>query len=568
MGTAPPTADPTPPPTPPPTADPTTWKPGPNETPVYNIKYTKKWPHCSNVGACIKGSKCALEAACNAAGKECTGFSFTTGAVVGNGCLKKCGNAEFGGFGTGTRDYYAKGGYTVCKASECVDTAKNGAGSVRDGKTAQCKFYQKTGQCAKYGQECKKTCGLCGTTVSAEETQLADIEEGVNAEATWGSRRRRDRRRRYWDRRRRTPSPTKMPYPPIAAMSCGKVDLALVIDASGSVNAQQWEKQMSFAQALVKNMGISPSSVNAGIVMFGRTASTKIGLTSNAAALMPHLVNRNGVDTGATNMVAALDHADKMLKRGRSGVPKVMMMLTDGEPNRGGNPDANFAAMKAAGTSVMMVLIGPGISSRRAKNWGSTPPISISSFTALSSAFTTISKEFCSVAKEAVKKAKTPAPTIAPPKIPTSCECHMGTAVIPQANAASSTMAEPADPCKKYQDEKKADKAVAAALKSEIRFGGGSTVIQSSGFTTLDKVAKILKQYPWMKIEVEAHSDAGAGSICDNLTKGRAASTEKYLRSKGVTNLMGKPVGKCGVKRAIVIASSGGRSSAPAGCKM
>jgi hypothetical protein len=135
-------------------------------------------------------------------------------------------------------------------------------------------------------------------------------------------------------------------------------------------------------------------------------------------------------------MVAALDHADKMLKRGRSGVPKVMMMLTDGEPNRGGNPDANFAAMKAAGTSVMMVLIGPGISSRRAKNWGSTPPISISSFTALSSAFTTISKEFCSVAKEAVKKAKTPAPTIAPPKIPTSCECHMGTAVIPQANAA------------------------------------------------------------------------------------------------------------------------------------
>merc|ERR1711959_58834 len=141
--TAPPTADPTPPPTPPPTADPTTWKPGPNETPVYNKKYTKKWPHCSNGGACIKGSKCALEAACNAAGKECTGFSFTTGAVVGNGCLKKCGNAEFGGFGTGTHDYYAKGGYTICKAS-------------------------------------------------AEETQLADIEEGVNAEATWGSRRRRD----------------------------------------------------------------------------------------------------------------------------------------------------------------------------------------------------------------------------------------------------------------------------------------------------------------------------------------------------------------------------------------
>merc|ERR1711881_814600 len=112
----------------------------------------------------------------------------------------------------------------------------------------------------------------------------------------------------------------------------------------------------SFAQALVKNMGISSDSVNVGIVLFARNVLTKVGLSSSAAALLPHLVHRSGIDTGATNMVLALAHADAMLKRGRSGVPKV----------------------------VMMVLIGPGITSQRAKNWGTAAPISISSFNALS----------------------------------------------------------------------------------------------------------------------------------------------------------------------------------------
>jgi Mg-chelatase subunit ChlD len=351
-----PTHTPTEHPTSLPTTTPTTYaptfyKPKPGETPQYGKKYTKKWPHCKNV-KCMSGTKCQMEAACNAAA-ECTGFSFTVNAAVGNGCLKACGAAESGGYGKDSHDYWAKGKYAVCKA---------------------------------------------------EEEQLEEVQETAETKATWGRRRRRRSFSfSFYTRRRRTPAPTKMTYPPIAAMqSCGKVDLALVIDASGSVSAQQWVQQMSFAQALVKNMGISSDSVNVGIVLFARNVLTKVGLSSSAAALLPHLVHRSGMNTGATNMVGALAHADAMLKRGRSGVPKVVMMLTDGQPNYGGNPDGNFATMKKAGTSVMMVLIGPGITAARARNWGTVAPISISSFTALSSAFTTISTQFCKVAKEAV----------------------------------------------------------------------------------------------------------------------------------------------------------------------
>ncbi len=40
---------------------------------------------------------------------DCSGFSFTADATHGDGCLKKCGEKEFGGYGTGTHDYWVRG---------------------------------------------------------------------------------------------------------------------------------------------------------------------------------------------------------------------------------------------------------------------------------------------------------------------------------------------------------------------------------------------------------------------------------------------------------------------------
>ena len=111
------------------------------------------------------------------------------------------------------------------------------------------------------------------------------------------------------------------------------------------------------------------------------------------------------------------------------------------------------------------------------------------------------------------------------------------------ANPCSSSTAPtvPDTPCKKWEARAKANKAVALALKSEVGFGDNSIQLSSSGKKTLNKVANVLKKYPWMKIAVEAHSDAPAGSTCRRLTAGRAASTEKYLKSQGVSNPMAKP---------------------------
>ena len=71
----------------------------------YVIKYVGKWPHCSNI-QCLAGRTLAeMQSVCDSA-EQCSGFSFSQDLSVGNGCLKDCGEREYGGYGTGDVDYW------------------------------------------------------------------------------------------------------------------------------------------------------------------------------------------------------------------------------------------------------------------------------------------------------------------------------------------------------------------------------------------------------------------------------------------------------------------------------
>merc|ERR1711918_41301 len=64
----------------------------------------------------------------------------------------------------------------------------------------------------------------------------------------------------------------------------------------------------------------------------------------------------------------------------------------------------------------------------------------------------------------------------------------------------------PADPCKKYQEEKAANKKIAAALKAQVGFDSNQITLKAAGKKTLDEVAKVLNEYPWMAVNIQGHS--------------------------------------------------------------
>merc|ERR1712205_1842 len=117
---------------------------------------------------------------------------------------------------------------------------------------------------------------------------------------------------------------------------------------------------------------------------------------------------------------------------------------------------------------------------------------------------------------------------------------------------------------------KAANQKIAAALNAQVGFDDNSVALKPAGKETLDEVAKVLNQYPWMAVNVQGHSDAKKGTHCTKLVNGRAESTKKFLASKGCKNKMTVVAGTCAKVRAITIGAQDTISAGaklPAGCK-
>merc|ERR1712072_676433 len=91
--------------------------------------------------------------------------------------------------------------------------------------------------------------------------------------------------------------------------------------------------------------------------------------------------------------------------------------------------------------------------------------------------------------------------------------------------------------CDEWLARQKANKELARALRSQVRFNGGKTTLTNAGKSVLNKVAAVLRKYSFMKVTVEGRSPA-RGAWGKKLTTGRAATTAKYLKSRGCKNKM------------------------------
>jgi hypothetical protein len=142
-------------------------------------------------------------------------------------------------------------------------------------------------------------------------------------------------------------------------------DVVLLLDGSGSIGLPNFNNQVkSAAQSFVTGASPSPAGNHVGVIEFSTSVVQVAPLSDNPAALtsaitgMAYLAQNTATDAG-------LQAAETMLAGGRPGVPKVVVVMTDGAYNIGANPAIRAAAMRAAGTRIFAVGVGSGIVTAR-----------------------------------------------------------------------------------------------------------------------------------------------------------------------------------------------------------
>ena len=145
------------------------------------------------------------------------------------------------------------------------------------------------------------------------------------------------------------------------------VDLAFIIDSSGSIGSSNYRKQKNFVKEVAKSFGLSPNGSRAAMVLYSNSASVKArfgqfaGQTEFARAVedLPY-------ERGLTRIDKALELTASGIfaKDSRAGVPKIAMLITDGTQTQAADAkDLREASepLRKAGVRVLAVGIGDGV---------------------------------------------------------------------------------------------------------------------------------------------------------------------------------------------------------------
>ena len=144
------------------------------------------------------------------------------------------------------------------------------------------------------------------------------------------------------------------------------VDVVFLMDSSGSISNSDYSSTVNFIKTVANRFYLHPNYAQISIIEFASSVNVLKELTYDACALRK-VLSKNRID-GLTNIGGAIEKAHAILKNGRPGVPKHIILITDGcqttTPPYGlglsENNYVRYAANNAKADNIIIYSIGVG----------------------------------------------------------------------------------------------------------------------------------------------------------------------------------------------------------------
>ena len=155
---------------------------------------------------------------------------------------------------------------------------------------------------------------------------------------------------------------------PIISKCQAVIDVGFILDSSGSLR-NNYEQEKEFLKSLASTFGVSSNGSRAGVVTFSYFSEHSIKLSDHSdIASFNQAVDEIPLMGSTTRIDKALRLAQKELfslgNGGRPGVPKLLILLTDGTQTQdAGAEDPGDVAeeLRADGINILVVGIGRGV---------------------------------------------------------------------------------------------------------------------------------------------------------------------------------------------------------------
>lgn len=142
-----------------------------------------------------------------------------------------------------------------------------------------------------------------------------------------------------------------------------EVDLMIAIDGSNSITNSDWSSAVAFLYDVVLGFQLGPNQAQIGVVQFSFGSDTEVvvPLTDDLNKLQTGLQNMQKLGGGTNIAEGIIMSQAQITQNGRSGVPHVIIVITDGkqdDPYSPLNPVQAAGAAKLAGSTLFGIGVG------------------------------------------------------------------------------------------------------------------------------------------------------------------------------------------------------------------